>query len=73
VDHCTLIITVFHGSAETNAFVPQGKSKLFHILQETETLDLHICQIFIHLRLVCVSPRVRARTHAETHTHTHTH
>ena len=61
VDHSILIIKVFHGSAGTNTFVSQGKSKLFHILQETETVDLHICQIFIHLR-------VRACTHAATYT-----
>jgi len=65
VDHSTLIITVFNGSSGTNAFVSQGKNKLFHNSQETEIVDLHVCQISIHLRM-------GPRTHAATHTHTHT-
>ena len=61
VDHSTLIITVFHDSAGTNAFVSQEKNKLFRISQGTEKVDLRFCQISIHLR-------VRPRKHAATHT-----
>jgi hypothetical protein len=43
LDHIVLITTVFNDSAETNAFVSQGKNTLFHKLQETEIVNLHVC------------------------------